>query len=93
MSQNEVEEIMDRRSILVTLRDRLLIELSESGGHEPGCLCSCDAPVPSDGRVLSALSKELRAVIAELDAMPDAKEVSVSADLRARIEKAWGTTA
>lgn len=39
----------------------------------------------AEGRDAAPLAKELRAVIAELDSMPTAAEVSPVADLRARI--------
>lgn len=79
----------DRRAVLVLARDKLLAEL-ESGGHAAGCDCTC-GPV-ADGRVLAAVTKELRATVAELDALPVPNEGSVSSDLRARIAQAWGPT-
>lgn len=78
-----------RREVLVELRDRLAAELDAS--HRPGCACEC-GPV-GDGRILAGLSKELRAVVAELDALPVAEEASRSADLRKRVADRWGTGA
>jgi hypothetical protein len=41
--------------------------------HKAECRCSCGM---GDGRVLVALVKELRAVIAELESLPSAKGAS-----------------
>lgn len=79
-----------RREVLEHLRSKLLAEV-ESGGHKDTCDCECGTA--ADGRVLTALTKELRAIVAELDALPAPAERSVSADLRARIAAEWGGAA
>lgn len=60
----------DRRASLIALRDRLAEEASDVtwARHKAECRCSCGM---GDGRVLVALVKELRAVIAELDSLPE----------------------
>jgi hypothetical protein len=75
------------RQRLEALRDRLLNEIE--GGHEEGCPCTCGGA--ADQRTLAALSKEYRAVLAELEALPAPERVSKSAALRARVESAWAS--
>ncbi len=79
-----IEQIVtegDRRKSLAALRDRLATELDAlSNVHEEGCGCDCGPPA-QDGRVVVQLTKELRAVIAELDALPQGKGVSAVDDL------------
>lgn len=43
--------------------------------HKRECHCVCGM---GDGRLMVAIAKELRAVIAELDSLPDAAAVEVS---------------
>lgn len=74
------------RQRLQDLRDRVLNEIE--GGHEEGCPCTCGAT--ADQRTLAALSKEYRAILAELEGLPAPEEASKSASLRARVESAWG---
>lgn len=63
----------DRAKSLRVLRDRLAQELDEERAavHRRECHCVCGA---TDGRTTVAIIKELRAVIAELDAMPAEEE-------------------
>jgi hypothetical protein len=59
----------NRRASLEALRDRLAAELEDTTWekHKAECRCVCGM---GDGRLVAALSKELRSVLAELDAMP-----------------------
>lgn len=87
MSIEQIVTLGDRRKSLVALRDRLATELDAlSNVHEEGCGCDCGPP-PQDGRVVVQITKELRAVIAELDAMPNGKEVSPVDDLAKKREE------
>lgn len=73
----------NRRDSLEAIRDRLAEETSDTlwQRHKDECECYCGM---GDGRLLVALVKELRAVIAELDSLPIAKEASKSDQLAAR---------
>jgi hypothetical protein len=65
----------DRRRWLEGLRDRLAREADENtwDKHKRECTCVCGM---GDGRTLVAVLKELRTVVAELDALPGSGEVS-----------------
>jgi len=65
-----------RRERLETLRD-MLCDLLSHPGIEP--------------REIASLSKEYRAVLAELEAMPAPSEVSKSAALKSRVAAKWRT--
>lgn len=80
-----------RREILEFLESTIRAELDSTLTHDPGCPCECGAFAPHDGRIVAALSRELRAVTAELDALPVDEGASLSASLRSRIASAWGT--
>lgn len=74
----QVREVIatgDRGESLRALRDRLAEELDEerAATHKRECRCTCGM---GDGRVIVALVKELRAVVAELDAMPGVEGAS-----------------
>src|SRR5262245_18728329 len=73
----------DQRQSLEVIRDRLATETSDTrwNKHKKECSCVCGM---GDGRTLVALIKELRAVIAELEALGGPQEVSTSDDLAAR---------
>jgi len=62
------------RERLIALRDHLATAIE--GGAE-------------DSRTLAALSKEYRAVLAELESLPAPEETSQSASLRARVQARW----
>lgn len=85
-SDSSIEAVVpggDRRASLVAIRNRLATETSETlwQQHKNECECYCGM---GDGRLLVALVKELRVVIAELEALPTAKEESPSDQLAAR---------
>jgi hypothetical protein len=73
----------DRRASLEAIRDRLAEETDDTlwAKHKRECNCQCGM---GDGRLLVALAKELRAVIAELDTLPVGGERSTSDQLAAR---------
>lgn len=79
----------DRRESLEAIREVLAVLLDQRG-HTPGCECECGTG--GDGRVVAQVSKELREVLRELDALPTAERVTpldklagaVSDDLAAR---------
>lgn len=76
----EVSEIIDaltspeRRTALVAMRE-LLAAAMKPAEHENGCPCECGPP-PADGRVLAALSRELRGVLLEIEKLPSGEEDS-----------------
>jgi len=59
----------DRRQSLQALRDRLAEEANDTrwARHKSECHCVCGM---GDGRLMVAIARELRAVIAELDGLP-----------------------
>lgn len=63
----------DRRESLEAIREVLAV-LLQAAGHTPGCECECGAG--GDGRVVAQVSKELREVLRELDALPTAERVT-----------------
>lgn len=73
----------DRRVSLEAIRDRLAAETDDTlwMKHKAECHCVCGM---GDGRLLIGLVKELRAVIAELETLPGAKELSASDQLAER---------
>lgn len=79
-----------RREILEFLRTAITEEIESDLRHEPGCPCECGIPAEHDPKVIATLSRELRAVVAELDGLPVDEGGSISASLRARIANAWG---
>ena len=58
-----------RRAMLEAIRDRLAQVMDGTAGHELGCPCECGAPF--DAGKLAGITRELRAVIAELDNFPE----------------------
>lgn len=75
------------RERLEALRDTLAREIEDT--HSPGCPCECG--VAGDARTLAALSKEYRATLAEIEALPvDDEAVSESAALKTRVQARWG---
>jgi hypothetical protein len=74
----------DLRKSLVAIRDLIAAEL-EPTEHVAGCDCECGAPA-NDGRVLAALSKELRTVIDHIEKLPGGKVVSDLDRIAASVE-------
>lgn len=70
-----VAPLNDRRKTLLAIRDRLAAETDDTlwASHKRECQCTCGM---GDGRLLVALVKELRAVEAELAALPGGEEVN-----------------
>lgn len=68
MPENFKAEAGDRRADLESLRQLLVTELDDDG-HQRGCECDCGSSA-RDGRVLAALSAELRRVNLELEKLP-----------------------
>lgn len=58
-----------RRATLLAIRARLAAILDGSAGHERGCECECGAPF--DAGKIAPIARELRAVVAELDDLPE----------------------
>lgn len=78
------------RERLEALRDTLAREIGDT--HREGCPCDCG--LAGDARTLAALSKEYRATLAEIEALPvDDEAVSESAALKSRVSARWGTVA
>lgn len=69
------------RERLVELRNRLHAEIEND--HDPACTCLCGKA--GDPRTLASLSKEYRAVLADIEALPVEGPVSASEQLRARV--------
>lgn len=79
----DVVPLGGRRASLEAIRDRLAAETNDTlwQRHKEECECFCGM---GDGRLLVAIVKELRAVIAELETLPNAAETSTSDQLAAR---------
>jgi hypothetical protein len=73
----------DYRASLVAMRDRLATEADDTrwAQHKRACHCECGL---GDGRTLIAVLKELRVVLALLDALPNGERKSRSDDLADR---------
>jgi hypothetical protein len=78
----QAEGFRERPAILNLARERLVSELC-NGGHLPACGCECGKA--ANASALAAVSRELRAVMAEIEALPRAENVSASGSLAARV--------
>lgn len=79
----DVVPLGDRRASLEAIRNRLAAETNDTlwQRHKEECECFCGM---GDGRLLVAIVKELRVVIAELETLPASAEKSTSDQLAAR---------
>ena len=79
----EVTPYGSRLEALTAIRDRLAGETDDTlwSRHKEECSCVCGM---GDGRLLVALVKELRAVLLEIDEMPESRQESASDELAAR---------
>lgn len=78
-------EAGDRRASLQSIRDKLAASLDGiTTEHQAGCQCEC-GPAAVDGRVVATVSKELRATLADLDALPKPNQGGAVVDLTARL--------
>lgn len=74
-----------RPELLVMARERLAAEL-RTGGHLPACGCECGKA--ANASALAAVSRELRAVMSEIEALPRPENTSASGSLAARVASA-----
>jgi len=74
----------DQLRSLIALRDRLAAETDDTTWqrHKAECHCVCGM---GDGRLLAALVKELRAVMAEIASMPEAEGRSKLDDIESAV--------
>lgn len=77
----------DRPTILHLARERLVNEL-RTGGHLPACGCECGKA--ANAAALASVSRELRAVLSEIEALPQREKASVSGSLAAQIANVRG---
>lgn len=79
----DVAPLGDRRATLEAIRNRLAAETNDTlwQRHKEECECFCGM---GDGRLLVAIVKELRAVVAELESLPVPSAKSTSDQLAAR---------
>lgn len=79
----DVAPLGDRRATLEAIRNRLAAETNDTlwQRHKEECECFCGM---GDGRLLVAIVKELRAVVAELEYLPVPSAKSTSDQLAAR---------
>ncbi len=73
-----------QRASLEAIRDRIALETDDTlwAKHKATCHCECGM---GDGRLLVALAKELRAVIAEIEALPGTGGRSALDDIAASV--------
>lgn len=88
-SANPISEVVpkgDRRASLEAVRDRLAMETDDLkwSKHRSECHCVCGM---TDPRALVALAKEIRTVVAEIAALPEADGTSKLDDIVASVAK------
>ncbi len=73
---------LERAEVLHLARERLVAEL-RAGGHLPACPCECGRA--ANAAALASVSRELRAVLSEIEALPQSEKASASGSLAAQV--------
>lgn len=76
-----------RADILALAKERLVSEL-RGGGHLPVCGCECGKA--ANPAALASVSRELRAVLSEIESLPVSEVASASGSLAAQVANIRG---